>query len=128
MEKNRTRIVIALGSNVNQEAHMQEARKILLKTFEDMTFGDCVWTEPIGIHSDKFLNGLAVGYTKAKKEKVNLVLKNIERRCGRTTAESHLGIIAMDIDLLLYGDERFHEDDWKRDYIQNLFKALGELK
>lgn len=128
MEKNRTRIVIALGSNVNQEAHMQEARKILLKTFEDMTFGCCVWTEPIGIHSDKFLNGLAVGYTKVKKEKVDRVLKNIERRCGRTTAESHLGIIAMDIDLLLYGDERFHEDDWKRDYIQNLFKALGSVK
>ena len=49
MKAYRTKIVVALGSNVNQEAHIQQAKALLGATFNDMEFGTSLWTEPIGI-------------------------------------------------------------------------------
>jgi hypothetical protein len=31
----------------------------------------------------------------------------------------------MDIDLLLYGKEKLHEDDWDREYVKELVGMLG---
>ncbi len=125
MKSKRVKIVIALGSNVDQETHILKAKKWLEATFEDMTFGTSLWTEPIGVSSDKFLNTLGVGYTNVNKERTLLALKNIERKCGRRVAESRKGIIAVDIDLLLFDSERLHETDWSRGYVKNLLQQLG---
>ena len=114
MKAYRTKIVVALGSNVNQEAHIQQAKALLEATFNDMEFGTSLWTEPIG-----------VGYTNVNKERTILALKNMEHKCGRRIGESRKGIIALDIDLLLFGSERLHEGDWNRGYIKNLLLQLG---
>ena len=114
-----------MGSNVNQEAHIQQAKALLEATFNDMEFGTSLWTEPIGISSDKFLNVIGVGYTNVNKERTILALKNMEHKCGRRIGESRKGIIALDIDLLLFGSERLHEGDWNRGYIKNLLLQLG---
>ena len=50
------------------------------------------------------------------------VLKETERRLGRTHNED--GIVVLDLDLLEYDGLRYHEDDWNRDYIQQLMKEL----
>ena len=34
------------------------------------------------------------------------------------------GIVPIDLDLLLYDDERFHLQDWERSYIKDLLKLL----
>ena len=125
MKAYRTKIVVALGSNVNQEAHIQQAKALLEATFNDMEFGTSLWTEPIGISSDKFLNVIGVGYMNVNKERTILALKNMEHKCGRRIGESRKGIIALDIDLLLFGSERLHEGDWNRGYIKNLLLQLG---
>lgn len=36
------------------------------------------------------------------------------------------GKIAMDIDLLKYDNQRFHESDWTRDYIVKLMKHFDK--
>lgn len=119
------KIVVALGTNVNQNENMKQAVDLLRQAFADMRFGRMMWTEPIGLpHSDKFLNMLGVGYTKSSKQRVERALKSIEKRCGRSASASKLGVIAMDIDILLFGDEKCHEEDWERDYIQEL---MGEI-
>lgn len=125
MKANRTKIVVALGSNVNQETHIEQAKSMLEATFNDMVFGTSLWTEPIGMKSENFLNVLGVGYTNVNKERTIQALKSIEHRCGRRVAASRKGIIAIDIDLLLFGAERLHEVDWDRRYIQNLLQQLG---
>ena len=58
-------------------------------------------------------------------ERTLLAIKNIERKCGRRVAESRKGIIAVDIDLLLFDSERLHETDWNRGYVKNLLQQLG---
>lgn len=125
MKSKRIKIVIALGSNAKQKAHIDMAQTYLKSTFDDMTFGTPIWTEPIGMASDKFLNVLGVGYTNVNKERTLMALKNIERRCGRRVAESRKGIIVIDVDLLLFDTERLHESDWERDYIKRQLLQFG---
>ena len=125
MKSKRTKIVIALGSNTKQQINISKAQAMLENTFEDMEFGTAMWTDPIGIASDKFLNVIGIGYTNVNKERTLMALKNIEHKCGRRVAESRKGIIIIDIDLLLFDSERFHEDDWNRDYMKKLLQQLG---
>jgi len=128
MKNKKTKIVLAIGSNVHQEAHVAAARALLEATFENMTFGTPLWTTPIGLPgSDKFLNIIGVGYTSAGRERTLMALKNIERKCGRRKSLSSNGVIPVDIDLLLFDSERFHEADWQRPYMQQLLGQLGVL-
>lgn len=127
MEKTK-RIVIALGSNVEQEAHTGQAKELLSSHFRNLRFSTPLWTEPIGMPgSDKFLNLVAVGYTNVfeGRAQVEAILKEIERRCGRIRGEGTKGLVAMDLDLLLYGDEICHPRDWERDYIKKSLSELG---
>lgn len=125
MKSKRTKIVIALGSNTKQQINISKAKAMLENTFEDMEFGTAMWTDPIGIASDKFLNVIGVGYTNVNKERTLMALKNIEHKCGRRVAESRKGIIIVDIDLLLFDSERYHKEDWNRDYMKKLLQQLG---
>lgn len=128
------KLIIALGSNHNQEKNIETAKSRLHDTFKsDVVFTQSIWTEPIGIESDMFLNCLAFILTKHKLTQVQKVVKNIERLCGSTKGERRENIIRMDIDILLYGEQRMHEGDWEREYVKTLIKddpfkyyALGE--
>ena len=35
------------------------------------------------------------------------------------------GIVMMDLDLLQYGEEKHHTDDWQRAYVKQLMEELG---
>lgn len=118
------RVILALGTNVNQERNMKQVRRLLVGTWPDMKFTIQKWTQPIGMASDLFYNCLA--YTKVEEslEELTEKVKNMERICGDTGAERSLNRIQMDIDILLYGDNKLHIDDWQRDYIQELMKEI----
>ena len=120
--------MIAIGSNTHQTEHIAIAKQLLENTFEDMAFGTPMWTDPIGLPgSDKFLNVIGIGYTTAGRERTVLAMKNIERKCGRRKSLDTNGVVPIDIDLLLFDSERFHEADWQRPYIQQLLGQLGIL-
>lgn len=122
------RVILALGTNVNQERNMKQVRRLLVNTWPDMKFTTTKWTQPIGIASDLFYNCLA--YTKVEEtlEELTEKVKNMEHLCGNTEAERSLNRIQMDIDILLYGDNKLHIDDWQRDYIQELMNEIEFIK
>ena len=63
MTEKSIKIIIAMGSNIDQEAHIEQAKALLCSHFRDLRFSSPLWTEPIGLPgSDKFLNMVAVGY------------------------------------------------------------------
>lgn len=126
MKNKQKKIMIALGSNVHQKENISIAKTILENTFDGMTFGTEMWTEPIGLPgSDKFLNVIGMGYTSVGRERVEKALKNIEYKCGRRKSLSSNGIVPIDLDLLLFDSERFHADDWNRPYMKLLLRQLG---
>lgn len=119
------RIIIALGSNLNQTINIEQAQNYLESAFEDMTFSNPMWTDPIDMpNSAMFMNVVGVGYCHVGEEGVLHALKDLERRCGRIRTSSKLGMIPLDADLLFHDDHFCHEKDWERDYIQELLREL----
>lgn len=117
-------VILALGTNVNQERNMKQVRQLLVDTWPDMKFTTPKWTQPIGMASDRFYNCLAYTEVEESLEELTEKVKTMERICGNTEAERLLNRIQMDIDILLYGDKKLHIDDWQRDYIQELMNEI----
>lgn len=66
--KTRTKVIIAIGSNRNQEENVLKAHEHLSCMFRNCLFGPRMWTEPIGLeNSDKFLNQVMLGETICSK-------------------------------------------------------------
>ena len=116
--KTRTKVIIAIGSNRNQEENVLKAHEHLSCMFKNSLFGPRMWTEPIGLeNSDKFLNQVMLGETICSKKSVLAALRSVEQRCGRRTRGPYRKV---DV------DEKLHESEWERDYIQSSISYLEE--
>ena len=127
--KTRTKVIIAIGSNRNQEENVLKAHEYLRCMFKNSLFGPRMWTEPIGLeNSDKFLNQVMLGQKpSALRKSVLAALRSVEQRCGRRTRGPYRKVdVPLNLDLLLYGDEKLHESEWERDYIQSSISYLEE--
>lgn len=120
----KQKLLIALGTNVNQKQNIQKAMDLLRKTWHDILFTKSKWTKPIGMDTDLFYNCLA--YTKVDEDlsQVQQILKNIEKACGNTEIDRAHQKIQMDIDILMLGTHKLHEQDWQRSYIQELIQEI----
>lgn len=127
MEKKST-LIIALGSNKDAKKNMDKARGLLQHLFKGVVFTSCVWTDPINIESDKFLNCLAYAETTHQVKQLEMALKQIERRCGDGKSLRRTNIIKMDIDILQFDDVKYHEKDWTRPYIIKLLDELNDKR
>ena len=86
----RVEIMISLGSNTNQEANIKTAIEELKKEFNDIHFTEPIWTEPIGVQSDKYLNSLASFTTLVRGFKQGFKAhRNINGRLTRKPQTGH---------------------------------------
>jgi 2-amino-4-hydroxy-6-hydroxymethyldihydropteridine diphosphokinase len=123
MKQKEHTVIISLASNVDQEAHMAAAREQLVQLLTEAHFTSAIWTEPINCsRKEPYLNQLCQGTTALGEGLLCEVLKETEKRLGRTRNED--GIVAIDLDLLQYDDQRHHLRDWNRNYIKDLLNEL----
>jgi 2-amino-4-hydroxy-6-hydroxymethyldihydropteridine diphosphokinase len=116
-------VIISLASNYNQETALAGAREQLTQLLTEVHFTSAIWTEPISsICKESYLNQLCKGTTALGCGLLGEVLKETERRLGRTHNEN--GIVVLDLDLLEYDGERFHLRDWDRNYVKDLINEL----
>ena len=116
-------VIISLASNYNQEKALEAAREQLTQLLTEVRFTSAIWTKPIGtIREEPYLNQLCEGTTALGDGLLGEVLKQLERRLGRTHNED--GIVVLDLDLLEYDGERHHLRDWDRNYIKDLINEL----
>ena len=123
MNQKEHQIIISLASNKNQEARLEAAREQLVQLLTECHFTSAMWTEPI--HSSRkepYLNQLCMGTTSLGEGLLCEVLKETEKRLGRTKNED--GIVAIDLDLLQYDERRHHLRDWERNYVKDLLNEL----
>ena len=112
------RVILALGSNTNQKENISKAKQELTKLLPGIVFSEDMWTEPIGMVSDKFLNCMARATTTTPLATLRQEIKEIELTMG---SKDHVtDTVKIDIDLLQYGSQRYKEEDWKRDYVAQL--------
>ena len=110
-----SQVMIALGSNRQQALHIAWVSQRLSAILDNVRFSRKLWTEDIHGTGIFYMNRLAVGTTMLSPEALQQVLKTIEADLGRN---SHR--VTIDLDLMLYDQERYHERDWPRPYIQRL--------
>ena len=123
MTQKQHQIIISLASNSNQEANLQAARSQLTQLLTEVHFTSAIWTEPVNcIRKEPYLNQLCRATTAFSMNLLNEVLKETEKRLGRTHNED--GIVAIDLDLLQYDEEQDHLRDWSRSYVKDLMNEL----
>ena len=116
-------IIISLASNENQETNMAAARTQLEQLLTEVKFTSAIWTEPINtLRKEPYLNQLCKGTTALGEGLLCEVLKELEKRLGRRRNED--GIVAIDLDLLQYDDQRHHLRDWNRVYVKDSINEL----
>ena len=123
MTQKEHNIIISLASNENQEANLEAARTQLIQLLTEVHFTPAIWTEPIHtLRKEPYLNQLCKGTTALGEGLLCEVLKEIEKRLGRKRNED--GVVAIDLDLLQYDDQRHHLRDWDRNYVKDLINEL----
>jgi 2-amino-4-hydroxy-6-hydroxymethyldihydropteridine diphosphokinase len=123
MTQKQHQIIISLASNENQEANLQAAREQLTQLLSEAHFTSAIWTDPINsIRQEPYLNQLCKATTAFSMNLLNEVLKETEKRLGRTHNED--GIVTIDLDLLQYDEAQYHLRDWSRNYVKNLINEL----
>ncbi len=113
------RVLIALGSNYRQAVHLQWAAQRLSVFISDLHFSHTLWTEDVKGNGSMYMNQLVTGTTTLSLAEVEQLLKEAEIASGRTKQQ-----VTIDLDLMLYDDERFHLRDWPRPYIQQLINDI----
>ena len=112
LQKPKMKITISLGSNTEQEQHMEEAIERLKTVFSDITFTQPQWTEPIGVVSDRYLNCLANFTTSLPLQQLVQQLKDVETAMGDTHENHKQGIVLIDLDVIKYGDKEVKKIAW----------------
>ena len=115
-------VLIALGSNYHQNAHIQWASERLSRMLHDIHLSRKLWTQDIHGTGQWYMNRLVAGDTSLSLDKINKILKEIESETHRNRE-----CVTLDLDLMLYDQERFHLRDWPRPYLQRLLPDIKQF-
>jgi 2-amino-4-hydroxy-6-hydroxymethyldihydropteridine diphosphokinase len=111
------RVIIALGSNSRQAAHIHWASERLSYLLDDCRLSRMLWTADIKGSGRWYMNRLVVGKTELSVDDLQNLLKQIESETRRTHEA-----VTIDLDLMQYDGQRYHEKDWQRPYVTMLIK------
>ena len=81
------------------------AARLLKRHFPDTHFSACYRNQAFGFDGADFINAVAAFSTELPVPQLLQVLHEIEVQCGRGRQDPKWGPRAMDLDLLLYGDQ-----------------------
>jgi 2-amino-4-hydroxy-6-hydroxymethyldihydropteridine diphosphokinase len=98
-------VYVAIGSNIEPERRVVEAARLLRARFPGVRFSCCYRNAAVGFAGADFLNAVATFAFDGSLEELVATLHDIEERCGRRRDDAKWAPRAMDLDVLLYGDE-----------------------
>lgn len=116
-------VLISIGSNQDSLHNVKEAIHLL----SQFLYGACVTpvivTTPFGSqYRNDFHNCLLRAETFLSLDILESRLKHIERLLGRTFDSKSTGVVPIDIDILQYGNDKYHLRDWQRPYVAKLLE------
>ena len=100
-----TPVFVALGSNIDPDARLRAAARLLKRQFADSRFSRSYRNRAVGFEGDDFINAVVSFSTDLPVPALLEALRAIEAACGRGREDPKWGPRAIDLDLLLYGDE-----------------------
>jgi 2-amino-4-hydroxy-6-hydroxymethyldihydropteridine diphosphokinase len=101
-------VAIGMGANVgNPRRAFHRAAQSLFRFLGDPKISPLYRTSPVGgPPQPDFLNAVITGRTSLPAPALLALLRNLERAAGRKPVAAKNGPRPLDLDLLLYGDER----------------------
>lgn len=102
-------LYIALGSNIEPERHVPAALAALAEAYGPLSVSTLYRSAPVGFEGPDFVNGVARAQTAESLSNLREHLKTLERWAGRNHTQG-LATRELDLDLLLFGEERIAAD------------------
>lgn len=117
--------IIGLGSNIDPQKNIANARKILSEQFALISESAFIQTKPVGYaDQDDFINGAVLLTTKLDENGLKQKLKAIEKHLGRTASQIKSGPRSIDLDILVFNGKIVDPDVYTRDFLQNSIREL----
>jgi 2-amino-4-hydroxy-6-hydroxymethyldihydropteridine diphosphokinase len=101
-----TRAYVGVGSNVEPERHIVMAVQALRGRFGAITLSPIYRNQAVGFEGDDFLNGVIGLDTDLDVPALKAALDEVELACGRQRGAARFAPRTLDLDLLLYGQQR----------------------
>jgi len=101
-----THLILSIGSNVDAQKNIAQAIGSLRNEFGDLTQSTVYESEAVGFSGDNFLNLTLTTKTDRPLEQIANLLKELEDSLGRDRTQARFSDRTIDIDILIYGDER----------------------
>ena len=118
--------IVAIGSNYNAEINIGLALEMLVNEFGVFEITHLIDTDPIGMPNNLcFKNGLVHLHSLLALEEVKLLLKEMEKKIGRTAEDKSKGIVFIDMDVIMQDNTIIDQEDYGRDYMQELLSVLN---
>jgi 2-amino-4-hydroxy-6-hydroxymethyldihydropteridine diphosphokinase len=107
-------VYIGIGSNIDPEANIPAALRLLSRSVRVVAVSTFYRTEPIGAFGPPFINGAIAIETDISPRKLNYdVLRKIESDLGRQRSEDKCSPRTIDLDIIVYGELQIHEPDMR---------------
>lgn len=100
-----SRIYFGLGSNIDAERNLRIGIRELRKRYGQLEVSPVYRSRAVGFDGPDFLNLVVGCETTDSPEEVQLQIEAIHRMAGRERGAQKFASRALDIDLLLYGDQ-----------------------
>ncbi len=129
-------VFVSIGSNINPKENIKIAKGFLNKLF-DCKYSNLYNTKAEGFEGNDFINCVVGFETNLLATELQKHLKKIELKMGRTENQKGMSNRVIDLDMILYGDSVFQEDDIDipskdiEDYLfvlEPLAEIAGELR
>lgn len=107
-------VYVSIGSNVDREHNIRSSVSVLREYFPDLLLSSVYETEALGFIGDPFYN-LVVGFeTEKSASEIIDLLHHVESQHGRLRGGEKFSSRTLDLDLLLYGQQVFSDQDIPR--------------
>ena len=117
--------VISLGSNLDPEKYIDQARRSIANHFEILKESRFLLTEPVGKGITRlFLNGSILVGTKMELESFKRSLKSIEKDIQQEAGSTGVKERVIDLDLTVWNATIIDQDYHTRSYIKEAIQEL----
>jgi 2-amino-4-hydroxy-6-hydroxymethyldihydropteridine diphosphokinase len=99
------RVYIAIGSNLERQKHIEKALSLLRAHFGPLQLSKVYESSALDPSQCNYYNLVVCCSSIERPESITQTLKSVEQQLGRRADETKLGRVAIDLDLLTYGDE-----------------------
>ena len=113
------RAVIGVGSNIEPEKHVAEARQHIERQQRLLDESSFEWTQPVGFRAQPvFLNGVLLIETLMDQEVLEAWLHDLEDTLGRVRTVNKYGPRTIDLDIIVWNGQVVDEDVKQRDFLK----------